>query len=189
VSEGRGPARDYCPGEAEGHAMVSRSAGQKVRWVEICSLCGWIDSAALDGWADNAIKESMTARAKRIAVAAETEPFAFAQQKGEELTLQEILFQSLGAASMCWESVDKAGVFDSTRAKEIGLALTAEVDRALAIVQVTPWSELAYELYALACNSTALEPSKAQEWNAAFERLKEQFNSLLKQYRPEPPIS
>ena len=111
--------------------MVSHSAGQKVRWVEICSLCGWIDAAALDGWADNAIKENLTKRAQRITVAAESQPFVFVQQKGEELTLEEILFQALGAASMCWENVEAAGIFDSSRAKEVGMALLAEVNRAL----------------------------------------------------------
>lgn len=115
--------------------MVSRSAGQKVRWVEICSLCGWIDGAALDGWADNAIKESLSARAARMAVAAETQPFAFVQSSGEDLTLEEILFQALGAASMCWVGGTGELEFDSTRAKEIGLAVVSEVNRALHMAQ------------------------------------------------------
>lgn len=38
----------------------------------------------------------------------------------ESLTLEELVFQALGAASTCWESPEDAGVFDSTRCKEVG---------------------------------------------------------------------
>lgn len=118
--------------------MVSHSAGKKVRWVEICSLCRWIDKDALDGWADNAIKESLSARAQRIAVAIGTEPFAFVQRSDEVLQLDEIVFQALGAASACWENLRDAGVFDSTRAKEVGIALLAEVNAAVAAAKQPP---------------------------------------------------
>lgn len=37
------------------------------------------------------------------------------------------VFQALGAASTCWESLEHTGVFDSTRAKEIGEALLKEL--------------------------------------------------------------
>jgi hypothetical protein len=43
------------------------------------------------------------------------------------LTLEEAVYQAIGAASMCWEDVAKAGVFDSDRAKAIGDALLAKV--------------------------------------------------------------
>lgn len=43
------------------------------------------------------------------------------------LTLAEAVFQALGAASMCWEHVDKAGVFQSERAKAIGDALLNKI--------------------------------------------------------------
>lgn len=36
---------------------------------------------------------------------------------------REAVLQALGMASMCWESVEKAGVFDSVRAAAIGNAL------------------------------------------------------------------
>ena len=35
-------------------------------------------------------------------------------------TLEEVVFQALGAASACWESLEGAGVFQSDRAKTIG---------------------------------------------------------------------
>lgn len=40
-------------------------------------------------------------------------------------SIESAVFQALGAASVCWESVEGAGVFDSTRAKEIGEELMA----------------------------------------------------------------
>src|SRR4051794_17540898 len=42
-------------------------------------------------------------------------------------TLEEAVFQALGAASTCWEHVEDAGVFDSTRAKAIGDELMARI--------------------------------------------------------------
>ena len=181
---GRGPEATYCPLSPDGHHMVSIRTGEKVRWVERCSLCGWIDGAALDGWADNAIKEAMTQRAKRIAVAAETQPFAFVQQTGEDLTLNEILFQALGAASVCWENPGAAGVFDSSRAKMVGEALTREVNRALHMA-AEPWANLAHEQYAMLCNSTVLDLKEMAEWAAAFDRLKAQFEALLEKEFPD----
>jgi len=178
-----------CTNMSREHEMVSQRLGDdtSVGFIEICRKCAWIDERSLQWWVEDAIKANMSNRAKRIAVAAESQPFRFAQQRGEALTLREILYQALGAASMCWESLDKAGTFNSTRAEEIGRALEAEVNTALAMVQTTPWSELAYELYALACNSTALEPKQVEEWQAAFERLKARFHELLEQAHPEEP--
>lgn len=133
----RGSDANYCSywkaeGDAnEGHHMVSRSvpSASLIRFVELCSFCGWIDGAALDRWAEQAFKEQMGRNAQLIAVAAGTEPFAFAQMEGEELTLENVLGQALGAASMCWADVNAAGEFDSTRAARIYGALKAEVDR------------------------------------------------------------
>ena len=34
--------------------------------------------------------------------------------------IRERVLQDIGEASMCWEKVDQAGVFDATRASEIG---------------------------------------------------------------------
>lgn len=108
--------------------MVSiETGGEKVRYVERCTKCGWIDPVALDGWADNAIKEAMAKRAQNIAVAAGTEPFAFVQRPGEELTFEEILFQALGAASTCWVGGTGDLEFDGSRAKSIGMATMAEL--------------------------------------------------------------
>ena len=42
---------------------------------------------------------------------------------GSPLTPQEIIFQALGAASVCWDRPEDAGVFHSVRAKAIGDAV------------------------------------------------------------------
>lgn len=42
--------------------------------------------------------------------------------------IQAAIFQALGAASVCWESMEHAGIFDSTRAKEIGDELYQRVE-------------------------------------------------------------
>ena len=34
--------------------------------------------------------------------------------------IRERIFQDIGQASMCWKTIEKAGEFDSTKAKEIG---------------------------------------------------------------------
>lgn len=175
----------------EGHHMVSHSAGQKVKWVERCAFCGWIDAAALDRWADNAIKESISQRAQRIAVATETEPFAFVQRSDEELSLEEILFQSLGAASMCWDPRPGNLVFDSSRAAAIGHNLLAEVNRAMR-ESAKDWSDLAYELYALACNSSPMQgypEMQRSEWEAAFKRLRDRFHELLPSIKEEAAVN
>lgn len=119
-----------------GHHMISIKTGATlVRFVEQCTDCDWIDPASLDWWAEDAIKNANSDRAKRISIAASMTPFQFVQSSGEELTLEEILFQALGAASMCWVGGTGDLEFDSVRAKEIGLAVLSEVNRALHMAQ------------------------------------------------------
>lgn len=43
--------------------------------------------------------------------------------------IAEKIFQSLGAASTCWDNLSGAGVFESTRAKEIGEQLVKDLDK------------------------------------------------------------
>lgn len=128
-----GPDENYCNPSLsrDMHVMEAISAGQLVKWVNRCSLCGWIDKADLDGWAEDAIKKAMSQRAQRIALASQTEPFSFVQSSTDQLSIEEVLFQALGAASVCWErqTLLEVGVFDSTRAKAVGEALLKEVQR------------------------------------------------------------
>lgn len=51
--------------------------------------------------------------------------FEFVEVNGVPFTREEAVFQALGAASMCWQYPEKAGIFDSTRAQEIGNKLLA----------------------------------------------------------------
>jgi hypothetical protein len=56
--------------------------------------------------------------------APEREPFAFRPQDFGSAgpSVEGAVFLAVGAASMCWDETPK-GIFDSTRAKEIGDAL------------------------------------------------------------------
>ena len=47
-------------------------------------------------------------------------------------TKEELIFQALGAASMCWTGTP-SGVFDSTRCKQIGEELIAALENAEAL--------------------------------------------------------
>lgn len=49
---------------------------------------------------------------------------------------------------------------------------------------VREWSALAYELWALACNSTTNGHASEEEWNAARNRLGERFHKALDDIAP-----
>jgi len=42
---------------------------------------------------------------------------------------EELIMQAIGEASMCWSDIDKAGVFDSSRAERIGKKLLANIKK------------------------------------------------------------
>lgn len=41
------------------------------------------------------------------------------------------------------------------------------------------WSDIAYEMYALLCNSRAGDSAHHDEWNGAFVRLRDRFHAAL----------
>lgn len=45
--------------------------------------------------------------------------------------LRTLIFEALGEASMCWEYPEKAGVFQSERAQQIGNKLLEEINSVL----------------------------------------------------------
>lgn len=45
--------------------------------------------------------------------------FEFSRNEDGSLSLEEAVGQAIGAGSMCWEHVDRAGVFQSDQAKII----------------------------------------------------------------------
>jgi hypothetical protein len=55
----------------------------------------------------------------------DAEGFAFVHDHDGSLTLRSAIFQAIGAASTCWDTLDKAGVFHSEQAKAIGDAVCA----------------------------------------------------------------
>lgn len=57
-----------------------------------------------------------------------SQPFEFVPSD-KPLSMAEMVFQALGAVSMCW-SETPSGVFDSSRARDIGLRLLEEIDKA-----------------------------------------------------------
>lgn len=40
---------------------------------------------------------------------------------------KELIMQAIGESSMCWSNIDKAGVFDSTKAEQIGKKLLDDI--------------------------------------------------------------
>lgn len=42
---------------------------------------------------------------------------------------EELIFTAIGEASMCWSDIDKAGVFDSTKAQQIGKKLLQDIKK------------------------------------------------------------
>lgn len=40
---------------------------------------------------------------------------------------EELILTAMGEASMCWSDIDKAGIFDSTKALEIGKKLLQDI--------------------------------------------------------------
>lgn len=121
-----------CSPDGTDHHMISiRTNGELVPYVERCRDCGWIDGASLNWWAQDAIKNQLSERAQRMAVASDTDPFAFVQSAHEDLDLHEVLGQALGAASTCWseKQLFNVGEFDGSRATAVYEALVREVQR------------------------------------------------------------
>lgn len=54
-------------------------------------------------------------------------PFDFQPEEDGTLSLETAVFQAIGAASMCWETLRGAGEFQSVRAKLIGEALMRKI--------------------------------------------------------------
>ena len=49
--------------------------------------------------------------------------------------LMELIYRTIGAASMCWDHVERAGIFDSTRAKQIADSLAKELSDRYTLVR------------------------------------------------------
>ncbi len=44
---------------------------------------------------------------------------------------EELILTAIGEASMCWSDIDKAGVFDATKAQQIGKKLLQDIKKKL----------------------------------------------------------
>lgn len=54
-----------------------------------------------------------------------TRPLTFHREHDGTLSLESAVYQAVGAASMCWQHVDHAGVFDDARARWVADGLLA----------------------------------------------------------------
>lgn len=55
------------------------------------------------------------------------EPAFEFDRRGGDFTIETAVYQAIGAASTCWESLSGTGVFDDVTARAIGEALLAEI--------------------------------------------------------------
>lgn len=108
------------------HQMISFKTNSIIGFVEQCERCGWIDAASLNWWAEDFLKQEISKRAQRIAVAIESQPFAFVQPPSGELSVAEVCAQALAAAATL---TDEEGNFDRQRAVSILGRLSDEVER------------------------------------------------------------
>lgn len=112
---------------------------------------------------------------------------------GHPATLSEAVGQALGTASVCWENPAGAGVFDTALCAQVYEGLMAyladwaadtirranEASEGKAEAALKEWKDLAYEQYALLCNSRTDGHSTDVQWQQAFERLKTRFHTDL----------
>jgi hypothetical protein len=59
------------------------------------------------------------------------EPWTPARREGEELAISQIVQEAVGSASMCWENVHKAGIFNSEQAEWVAGGAIAAIERAV----------------------------------------------------------
>lgn len=69
---------------------------------------------------------------------------------GEAETIEDAVGQAMGAASTCWEHVDRAGVFDPVRAMEIADALIEFIASKQPMLGYATTHDLIRELWARA---------------------------------------
>jgi hypothetical protein len=72
------------------------------------------------------------------------EPWTPTRREGEALAISQIVQEAVGSASMCWENVYKAGIFNSERAEWVAGGAIAAIERAV-WQQQNPIAELCTE--------------------------------------------
>lgn len=110
-----------------GQMQHEHDEGVLVRWPFVATYTpppaadpwGLIDAEVLDGHEVD-IAEGGTKNTNG-------DPWEFTPEHDGTLSIESAVFQALGGASTCWESLSEAGEFDSARAKEIGEALIERI--------------------------------------------------------------
>lgn len=113
---------------------------------------------------------------------------------GQRATLGEAVGQALGSASMAWDNVADAGLFNDDWCRKVYDGLMAYLsdwahdvakqanEATAAKMQTTvvkEWSDIAYEMWALLCNSTTANLADSATWQAARDRLRDRFHAVL----------
>lgn len=108
-----------------GQMQHEHDEGVLVRWPFVATYTPPPVEALIDAEVVDERDEDIAEGAERTG---NGEPWEFTPDEDDELSIESAVFQALGGASMCWEAIEHAGVFDSTRAREIGERLLEHLD-------------------------------------------------------------
>lgn len=102
----------------------------------------------------------------------------------QERGLRRVVGEAVGAASMSWVGGTGGLEFDSVRATAIADELEAYVEalvRQRVQEERDAWSDIAYEMWAVLCNSTSDGHTAFDKWSAAMDRVRDRFHKALKE--------
>lgn len=108
--------------------------------------------------------------------------FEFTQGEDGPPTMETMVYEAVGAASTCWESLHGTGVFDSDRAQAIGDAVVEQV--------VDPLYEALGDAWGLLANVSEGDwEAQPQEWQEAVTRWRDQtWHPLLARRREQTVV-
>lgn len=87
----------------------------------------------------------------------------------EDADYQQVIFNALGAASACWQHIDRAGTFDSARCKAIGEELVerlADAEKIRQSVADRIAAERAATIAEVAAHLDKLADEHEREWHS-----------------------
>lgn len=101
-------------------------------------------------------------------------------------TIANTIYQALGSASACWDNLLGAGVFDSTRAKQIGDELIDIIDKAFQ-EDIDHLMDRAQTAWGIIANAHEGDWSKApQMWQDAATRWRDGYHEDLNRFLTRP---
>lgn len=99
------------------------------------------------------------------------EPFGYILGEGEELTLENAVFQTVGAASVCWVGGTGDAVFDDRRANQVAQRLIADLKSGLIPIPVRGGPEEVQNVIARADALDQRRQAQIANQKAAIDRL------------------